>query len=213
MTNYEEVVSLVIFVPCLFCVVVGIFSMASYRCTCCCPDGINRSRSLCPVHDRATRPFRILRLMTPQRGVGGSTTRSSTLIRHRDCEFSVRFENTTEFDIRQNLHLERGVLALESPPSYATAMDTLRHQKESRDCRLEIDLSDDRRGQQSENFPLLPMINEIESESFASNRGSPPPYEVEDDPAHVSQSASVSPSNDNSSSSFSESSDMNVSSV
>ena len=62
MINYEEIVTLVIFVPCVICVLVGIFCMASHRCG-CCPSVVSHLRRRdrpCPNHQEV--PMRVLRL-------------------------------------------------------------------------------------------------------------------------------------------------------
>lgn len=50
---------------------------------------------------------------------------SSIFNQNTNSELSVRLEreNPTEFDYRQNLHMECGVLALDPPPSYAASLE------------------------------------------------------------------------------------------
>lgn len=75
----------------------------------------------------------------------------------------------TEFDYRQNLHMECGVVALEPPPPYAIAMKELTRQMESaeREGRgTRVRATNDRSGYTPVASPVNPRIRE-----------SPPPYE------------------------------------
>ncbi len=117
MTNIEEVLALIIFVPCVFCIVAGVCSMASQKCnSCCCVDG-GRDRRSFWLH-----PQQLWRSNSRdnQQSYRRLTRGSSTIM-------NLSFEEdggqvVTEFDFRQSLHMECGVLALEPPPSYTASL-------------------------------------------------------------------------------------------
>ena len=64
----------------------------------------------------------------------------------------------TEFDYRQNLHMECGVVALDPPPPYAIAMKELPHNRTERE----------RGGASKRSSCNIPMASPV-------SRGSPPP--------------------------------------
>lgn len=78
---------------------------------------------------------------------------AATLPRHMGPNNRV----VTEFDYRQNLHMECGVVALDPPPTYAIAMKELpqNHAKRERGASMH-----------SGNIPMASPVS----------RGSPPPY-------------------------------------
>ncbi len=134
MTNYEEILVLLIFIPCVFCIIAGIASMASYRCACCCPSSTrghrrNRRSRLCPSGQEI--PMTVFQLT--QRSYRRLTQSTSSILDQSIT--NLRFEDhgdhnreVTEFDYRQTLHMECGVVALEPPPSYTMATKELGHQ-------------------------------------------------------------------------------------
>lgn len=72
----------------------------------------------------------------------------------------------TEFDYRQSLHMECGVLALEPPPSYTTAMNNpTDHQAQGGSTENEEEK------RVSVNYRAALQL------SAKNNRGSPPPYD------------------------------------
>ncbi len=164
MTNYEEIVALSIFIPCSLCVIAGACSMASYKCSCCSSnENTRRPFSSSNCRSVSTRvPMRMLRLTQTgyRRLTGGSST--------RDMELGRRIGNDdiTEFDYRQNLHLERGVLSLEPPPSYTVAMSQVNG--ESEEYQSETNGEQESEDSSTNNTAVLNM------------KGSLPPY----DPRH-----------------------------
>lgn len=173
MTNTEEIIALLIFVPCVFCVVAGIISMASYRCPCCCPSSNHRRSRPCPTHQEV--PMRVLRLT--QHSYRRLISSSSTAVNHNES-FGYEDQNrheVTEFDYRQNLHMECGVVALEPPPSYAAAMKEQHHKRpreENSHCSSstgqEEEEGDEDRVERRENYTSIIHL---------SSAGSPPPYD------------------------------------
>lgn len=176
MTNYEEIVALVIFVPCLFCVLAGCLSMASYRCACCgCPNGSQQHRPrrscLCPASQEL--PMSVFRLT--QHNYRRVTSRgNSTILDSR--EMSVRYMDegesqvVSEFDYRQNLHLECGVLALEPPPPYAEVEKDVEQVGEEGNQNDEVEEEGDER-----NYAAVLCV-----QPSTSGRGEPPPYQERD---------------------------------
>ena len=139
MTNYEEIVALLIFIPCIFCVIAGILSMASYRCACCCPTNNRRFRwrfrSCSSPQHRQEVPMSIFRLT---QHTYHRLTQSGSILSCSGEEGNTAGgggsnrtgsrgggQIVTEFDYRQNLHMECSVMALEPPPPYAIAMKEL----------------------------------------------------------------------------------------
>lgn len=172
MTNTEEIIALLIFVPCVFCVVAGIISMASYRCPCCCPSSNHRRSRPCPTHQEV--PMRVLRLT--QHSYRRLISSSSTAVNHNES-FGYEDQNrheVTEFDYRQNLHMECGVVALEPPPSYAAAMKEQHHKRpreENSPCSSSTgqeEEGDEDRVERRENYTSIIHL---------SSAGSPPPYD------------------------------------
>jgi len=120
MINAEELIVLLVFVPCALCVVIGMCSMTSHKCnSCCCVDSRDRNSFwLYPQHLRRTNS------QDNQQGYR-RLTRDTAAFLNMSFEED-RGQVVTEFDFRQSLHMECGVLALESPPSYTAALKNAR---------------------------------------------------------------------------------------
>lgn len=126
MTNFEEVIALVIFLPCLVCVLAGICSMGSYRCACCCCYSNNSENCYTISYPWYCQQDPRTDLHEAQQNYRRLTRDTSTVLNLSFDEEGSRV--VTEFDFRQSLHMECGVLALEPPPSYAAAMKTVQVQ-------------------------------------------------------------------------------------
>lgn len=80
----------------------------------------------------------------------------------------------SEFDYRQNLHMECGVMALEAPPSYAIAMKELSHDDtdNTRQPRERGELTNWTQ-QREEGATRVPSAAQLGQQSI----GGPPPYD------------------------------------
>lgn len=90
----------------------------------------------------------------------------------RDSDENAGHENNrvvAEFDYRQNLHMECGVVAMDPPPPYAIAMKELTQRRMGR-----VDTQREERGRAAnDRSGCLPMASPVNP----GIRGSPPPYE------------------------------------
>lgn len=196
MTNFEEIIALVIFLPCLICVLAGICSMVSYRCACCCNSN-NNSESSCNNSGlwhclQGTRTD----FQEGQHNYTRRTRGTSTLLNLSFEEEGSRL--ITEFDFRQSLHMECGVVALEPPPSYAAAMKTFNKQTgqqrelaegqqrevvEGGGCRVSHN--------ESTTMFITSARGEVSASGMMVSKGSPPPYR-EDTSSHAIQMNAIS---------------------
>lgn len=175
MTNFEELVALLVFIPCLFCVLAGALSMASYRCACCCPNSNSSSRRRCTAHQ--VLPMSVFRL-TEHSYRRLTSSNSSTIINQnssagRSYADEESSQVVTDFDYRQSLHMECGVVALEPPPSYTVAMEGLHQQIQGGSTSEEEGETDER---PSQNHAALLRMNSGNDREFPP----PPPYDESD---------------------------------
>ncbi len=107
-------------------------------------------------------------------------TQSGSLLNQNDGDVRVRYEDdigtryendarrlVTEFDYRQHLHMECGVVALEPPPPYTIAMKELTHRTDrgGHTARAREE------GEVDEGF-----LMGSRGEDQGTSKGSPPPY-------------------------------------
>lgn len=171
MTNFEEIIALIIFLPCILCVLVGICSMASYRCTCCCFSNSNSGNN-CSTSSNFWYSQQDSRRALAEANYRRLTRDTSTILNLSFDEG--RSQVVTEFDFRQSLHMECGVVALEPPPSYTAAMKSV---QERTGGQKEAVVGDSHRGLGDESHvPFSSARGEVQANGKMMPKGSPPPY-------------------------------------
>ena len=171
MINSEELIALVIFVPCGICVLIGMCSMASHKCnSCCCVD--SRDRNSFWLYPQQLRR-RTSSQDNPQsyRRLTGDTAAFLNMSFEEDGGHIV-----TEFDFRQSLHMECGVLALESPPSYTAALKNTREEAQRLDADNTSINGESTSKDQAREASGRVSVRERVARARENVRRSPPPY-------------------------------------
>ena len=144
--------------------------MASYRCACCCPDRNHsrRSRSRAQQHI----PMNVFRLT--QHSYQRISRENSTILNNQQMSMSYEDEGSnivSEFDYRQCLHMECGVVALEPPPPYTAAVVKTAGQQSTREGAA----SEEQVEGEERNYDSVQCIHQ-----GSRNTIPPPPYEERD---------------------------------